>query len=142
MDHLLEIENLSISFFTYNGEVRAVSGITFHVKEGEALGIVGESGCGKSVTVKAIMGLIPKPSGRIISGKINFMGNNLLNFSEKKMNEIRGKSISMIFQDPMTSLNPVLSIGLQMSEVLQRHKGLSKRKLSCSVNNPGLSWYS
>ncbi|HWQ72552.1 MAG TPA: ABC transporter ATP-binding protein [Desulfitobacteriaceae bacterium] len=128
MDHLLEIENLSISFFTYNGEVRAVSGITFHVKEGEALGIVGESGCGKSVTVKAIMGLIPKPSGRIISGKINFMGNNLLNFSEKKMNEIRGKSISMIFQDPMTSLNPVLSIGLQMSEVLQRHKGLSKRE--------------
>jgi oligopeptide/dipeptide ABC transporter, ATP-binding protein, C-terminal domain len=126
--YLLEVDNLSTSFFSYAGEVRAVSGVSFSVGEGETLGIVGESGCGKSVTVKSIIGLIPKPSGKIVTGKINFMGENLLKFSEKRMRDIRGKSISMIFQDPMTSLNPVLSIGVQMSEVLQRHKGLDKRE--------------
>jgi oligopeptide transport system ATP-binding protein len=128
MKHLLEVENLSTSFLTYAGEVRAVSGVSFCVDDGEALGIVGESGCGKTVTVKSIMGLIPKPSGKIVSGKIYFMGENLLEFSEKRMAKIRGKSIGMIFQDPMTSLNPVLSIGLQMREVLQVHEGLGKRE--------------
>lgn len=133
MQYLLEVDNLSTSIFTYDGEVKAVSGVSFNVKEGEALGIVGESGCGKSITVKSIIGLIPKPSGKIVSGKINFMGENLLDFTEKRMAEIRGNSISMIFQDPMTSLNPVLSIGLQMSEVLHFHKGLGKQEalLNC-----------
>ena len=128
MQHLLEVDNLSTSFFTYAGEIRAVSGVSFYVDEGEVLGIVGESGCGKSVTVQSIMGLIPEPPGKIIKGQINFRGQNLLALPEKKMAALRGKSLSMIFQDPMTSLNPVLTIGQQMTEVLYRHEGLGKRE--------------
>lgn len=128
MTTLLEVENLSTSFYTYAGEVQAVSGVSFHVDEGEAVGIVGESGCGKSVTVQSIMRLIPDPPGKIKNGQILFQGRDLLKLTEKEMQSIRGKEISMIFQDPMTSLNPVLKIGLQMSEVLQRHEGISRRE--------------
>ncbi|HWQ89445.1 MAG TPA: ABC transporter ATP-binding protein [Desulfitobacteriaceae bacterium] len=128
MLHLLEVDNLSTSFFTYAGEVKAVSEVSFYVDEGETLGIVGESGCGKSVTVQSIMGLIPDPPGKIIRGQINFKGQNLRELPEKKIAALRGKSISMIFQDPMTSLNPVLTIGQQMTEVLYRHEGIGKRE--------------
>lgn len=128
MATLLEVENLSTSFFTYAGEVQSVSGVSFHVDEGEAIGIVGESGCGKSVTVQSIMRLIPNPPGKIKNGQIKFMGRDLVKLSEKEMQNIRGKDISMIFQDPMTSLNPVLTVGRQMSEVLQRHEGISMKE--------------
>ncbi|AET67014.1 oligopeptide/dipeptide ABC transporter, ATP-binding protein [Desulfosporosinus orientis DSM 765] len=128
LQHLLEVDNLSTSFFTYAGEVRAVSGVSFHVDEGEALGIVGESGCGKSVTVQSVMRLIPNPPGKIVGGQIRFLGQDLVKLSEKQMTEIRGKSMGMIFQDPMTSLNPVLTIGRQMTEVLQRHEGIGKQE--------------
>jgi oligopeptide transport system ATP-binding protein len=124
----LEVNNLYTSFFTYAGEVKAVSGVSFYIDEGEVLGIVGESGCGKSVTVQAIMGLIPDPPGKIFGGEINFRGENLLELPEEKMAAIRGKSLSMIFQDPFTSLNPVLTIGQQMSEVLYSHERIAKRE--------------
>ncbi|MCO1603032.1 ABC transporter ATP-binding protein [Desulfosporosinus nitroreducens] len=128
LHHLLEVDNLSTSFFTYAGEVRAVSGVSFYIDEGEALGIVGESGCGKSVTVQSVMRLIPSPPGKIVSGQIRFLGQDLVKLPEKQMTTIRGKSMGMIFQDPMTSLNPVLTIGRQMTEVLQRHEGLGKQE--------------
>ena len=125
MAHLLEVRDLCTSFFTYAGEVKAVDGVSFHLDVGEAIGIVGESGCGKSVTVQSIMRLIPNPPGKIIGGKVDFIGVDLLKKSERQMESIRGKDISMIFQDPMTSLNPVLTVGLQLTEVLKRHEGLS-----------------
>lgn len=128
MAHLLEVDNLQTSFFTYAGEVKAVSGVSFHVDEGEAIGIVGESGCGKSVTVQSIMRLIPDPPGKIVGGEIRFQGKDIVKLSEKEMHKIRGKSMGMIFQDPMTSLNPVLKIGYQMAEVLQWHEGISKQE--------------
>ena len=125
MAHLLEVKDLCTSFFTYAGEVKAVNGVSFHLDQGEAIGIVGESGCGKSVTVQSIMRLIPNPPGKIIGGSVEFIGVDLLKKSEKQMESIRGKDISMIFQDPMTSLNPVLTVGLQLTEVLKRHEGLT-----------------
>lgn len=125
MVHLLEVKDLCTSFFTYAGEVKAVNGVSFHLDQGEAIGIVGESGCGKSVTVQSIMRLIPDPPGKIIGGSVDFIGVDLLKKSEKQMDSIRGKDISMIFQDPMTSLNPVLTVGLQLTEVLKRHEGLT-----------------
>lgn len=125
MKHLLEVNHLSTSFFTYAGEVKAVSDVSFYVDEGEAIGIVGESGSGKSVTVQSIMRLIPDPPGKIVNGEIQFLGKDLAKASEKEMQVIRGKAMGMIFQDPMTSLNPVLNVGLQMTEVLKRHEGLS-----------------
>ncbi|HWQ42042.1 MAG TPA: ABC transporter ATP-binding protein [Desulfosporosinus sp.] len=125
MAHLLEVNDLCTSFFTYAGEVKAVAGVSFHLDVGEAIGIVGESGCGKSVTVQSIMRLISNPPGKIIGGNVNFLGVDLLKKSEKQMESIRGKDISMIFQDPMTSLNPVLTVGLQLTEVLKRHEGLT-----------------
>ncbi|HVJ50353.1 ABC transporter ATP-binding protein [Desulfitobacterium sp.] len=125
MKRLLEVNHLSTSFFTYAGEVKAVSDVSFYVDEGEAIGIVGESGSGKSVTVQSIMRLIPDPPGKIVNGEIIFQGKDLAKASEKEMQMIRGKSMGMIFQDPMTSLNPVLTIGLQLNEVLKRHEGLS-----------------
>ncbi|MDI6811921.1 MAG: ABC transporter ATP-binding protein [Desulfitobacteriaceae bacterium] len=126
MAHLLDVKNLSTSFFTYAGEVKAVSRVSFHVDEGEAVGIVGESGCGKSVTVQSIMRLIPTPPGKIVDGEVHFMGQDLVKIPEKEMSRVRGKAMGMIFQDPMTSLNPVLTVGRQMTEVLQRHEGLSR----------------
>lgn len=125
MKHLLEVKDLRTSFFTYAGEVKSVDGISFHIDEGEAIAIVGESGCGKSVTVQSIMRLIPNPPGKIVGGTIDFMGMDLVKKSENEMESIRGNEIGMIFQDPMTSLNPVLTVGLQITEVLKRHEGLT-----------------
>jgi len=125
MGHLLEVRDLKTSFFTYAGEVRAVDGVSFSLGRGEAIAIVGESGCGKSVTVLSIMRLIGKP-GRIVSGSVLFEGEELTKKSEKAMTKIRGNDISMIFQDPMTSLNPVLTIGTQIMEVLHLHQGMSR----------------
>ncbi|MCG0238271.1 MAG: ABC transporter ATP-binding protein [Firmicutes bacterium] len=122
---LLVVKDLHTSFFTYAGEVKAVRGVSFTVGRGEAVAIVGESGCGKSVTTASIMRLIPDPPGKIKSGQILFDGRDLLQLSEKEMERVRGNEIGMIFQDPMTSLNPVLTIGLQLTEAIQRHQGLS-----------------
>ncbi len=127
MDTILDIIDLHTSFFTYAGEVKAVEGVSFQVKAGEVVGIVGESGCGKSVTALSIMRLLQYP-GRIISGSIRFEGQDLTQLTLKQMRSIRGNEISMIFQDPMTSLNPVLSIGQQMIESLMLHKHLSRKK--------------
>jgi peptide/nickel transport system ATP-binding protein len=125
---LLEVADLRTWFFTRDGIVRAVDGVSFHVTPGETLAIVGESGCGKSVTALSVLRLIPSPPGRIVSGKIRFAGRDLLDLSEAHMREVRGNEISMIFQEPMTSLNPVLTIGRQIAETLTLHQGLSRAK--------------
>jgi peptide/nickel transport system ATP-binding protein len=121
---LLEVENLQTHFGTIDGVVRAVEGLSFHINAGETVAIVGESGCGKSVTSMSILRLIPDPPGRI-AGAIRFEGRNLLDVPEPEMRQIRGKDISMIFQEPMTSLNPVLTVGKQIGETVQLHEGLS-----------------
>lgn len=126
MSKLLEVKDLCVSFYTHAGEVQAVRGVSFDLKKGETLAIVGESGSGKSVTSKALMGLIPNPPGKIKSGEILFDGKDLAKLSEKEMQNIRGKEISMIFQDPMTSLNPTLTIGYQIMEGLLKHQKMSK----------------
>ena len=118
---LLEIENLSVHFHTPEGVARAVEGVSFHLAAGETIGLVGESGCGKSVTSLSILGLIPSPPGRIESGKIMFNRQNLLDLDHEKLRQIRGWQISMIFQEPMTSLNLVLPIGCQVAEPLMIH---------------------
>jgi peptide/nickel transport system ATP-binding protein len=123
---LLEVENLQTHFRTPNGVNRAVDGVSFQVAEGETLAIVGESGCGKSVTANSILRLIPEPPGRI-AGTIRFQGIDLLKLSDRAMRAIRGNDISMIFQEPMTSLNPVLNVGRQLGETLRLHQGLDKR---------------
>jgi len=125
LERLLEVTNLHTSFFTYSGEVKAVRGVGFHVDEGEAIAIVGESGCGKSVTATSIMRLIPPP-GRITDGSIMFNGRDLMGLTERQMQDVRGNEIGMIFQDPMTSLNPVLSIKTQIVETLRLHQSISK----------------
>jgi oligopeptide/dipeptide ABC transporter ATP-binding protein len=122
---LLEVEDLRTYFKTREGEVHAVDGVSFEVEEGSVLGIVGESGCGKSVTALSVMGLVQSP-GRVVSGSIRFDGRDLTTMPEKELEDVRGKQISMIFQDPMTSLNPTLTIGTQIMETLRRHLGLSK----------------
>src|SRR5687768_10501832 len=121
---LLEVVDLKTHFFTRDGVVRAVDGVSFSVAPGETLAVVGESGCGKSVTSLSIMRLIASPPGRIVEGRIRFQGRDLLALSEREMRDIRGNDISMIFQEPMTSLNPVLTIGRQISETLTLHQGL------------------
>jgi oligopeptide/dipeptide ABC transporter ATP-binding protein len=123
---LMQIDDLSVSFHTPEGIVRAVDHISFDVAAGETLGLVGESGCGKSVTSLSILGLIASPPGKIDSGKIMFENQDLLKLDAEALRRIRGRDISMIFQEPMTSLNPVLSIGRQVAEPLMIHKGLSK----------------
>lgn len=128
MDNILEVNNLHVTFTTYGGTVQAVRGVNFYLKKGETLAIVGESGCGKSVTSNAVMRLIPDPPGKITNGSIIFKGKNLLNISENKMRSIRGVDISMIFQDPMTALNPTLTIGTQLMEGLMQHQNVSKSK--------------
>jgi len=123
---LLEVEDLRTYFMTREGAVRAVDGVSFSVDKGQTLGIVGESGCGKSVTALSIMGLLPKPPAEIVSGSIEFDGRDLTKLSEKRLEDVRGREIAMIFQDPMTSLNPTLKIGTQITEVLDRHFDMSK----------------
>jgi peptide/nickel transport system ATP-binding protein len=123
---LLEVVNLHTQFQTRAGLVRAVDGVSFHIDRGELLGVVGESGCGKSITALSIMRLIAPP-GKIVSGEINFKGKNLLKLSDAQMREIRGDDIAMIFQDPMTSLNPVFTVGDQIAEALRLHKNLSRK---------------
>ncbi|WP_043880216.1 ABC transporter ATP-binding protein [Azorhizobium caulinodans] len=120
---LLEVENLQVHFRTPGGVNRAVNGVSFHVEEGETLAIVGESGCGKSVTSMSMLRLIPEPPGKI-AGAVRFAGRDLLKLSDKEMRAIRGNEISMIFQEPMTSLNPVLTVGRQIGETLRLHQGL------------------
>src|ERR1700756_1428693 len=124
---LLDIADLRTWFFTRDGVVRAVDGVSFYVAPGETLAIVGESGCGKSVTALSVLRLIPSPPGRIVSGRIRFAGRDLLELSEAEMRDVRGNEISMIFQEPMTSLNPVLTIGRQIAETLTLHQGLDRR---------------
>ena len=128
MAELLHITNLKTQFFTPDGVVKAVDGVSFSVNEGETLGIVGESGSGKSVTALSIMRLIPYPPGKIVEGEIIFRGDNLRDYSPEEMAQIRGKEIAMIFQDPMTSLNPVLTVSKQISEALQVHLGMTNKQ--------------
>ena len=125
--NLLEVRGLETSFFTEDGVVRAVDGVDLEVSTGETLAIVGESGCGKSVAALSIMRLIPDPPGKIVGGTIHFDGEDLLKKSNAEMREIRGNDISMIFQEPMTSLNPVYTVGYQIMEAIVLHQGLSKR---------------
>src|SRR5690625_2529610 len=125
---MLEVNNLHVTFYTYGGTVKAVRGVNFHLHKGETLAIVGESGCGKSVTSNAIMRLIPDPPGKITNGSILFKGMDLTRQSEKEMRSIRGVDISMIFQDPMTALNPTLTTGTQLTEGLMQHQKISKEK--------------
>ena len=125
---LLEIKDLQVSFDTYAGEVKAVRKVSYSVYPGEAIAVVGESGCGKSVTAQTVMGLIPSPPGRIAGGQILLEGQDLLKLSKSQMQKTRGNEISMIFQDPMTSLNPTLRVGYQISEGLRRHKGMGGRE--------------
>ena len=128
MKPLLDVQELSVSFNTYAGEVKAIENVSFQVFPGEAIGIVGESGCGKSVTAHSIMQLITTPPGRYTNGKILFEGTNLLAKSEEEMTKIRGNEMSMIFQDPMTSLNPVLTVGKQIAESLELHQHMNKQQ--------------
>jgi len=124
---LLEVRDLATHFFTLDGVVRAVDGVSFSLERGETLGIVGESGCGKSVTALSILRLIPADTGRIVNGSIRFEGRELTGLNEEEMRGLRGHKISMIFQEPMTSLNPVLTIGTQIAENVVRHTGVSWR---------------
>jgi peptide/nickel transport system ATP-binding protein len=125
---LLDVKNLKTYFFTDEGVVRAVDGVDLYIKQGETLGVVGESGCGKSVTALSIMKLIPQPPGKIVEGEINYNGVNLVTLPPNKMRKIRGKEISMVFQEPMTSLNPVFTCGEQVAEALRLHEGLGRRE--------------
>jgi oligopeptide transport system ATP-binding protein len=125
---LLEVRNLTTRFHTLEGTVHAVNGISYTLEEGETLGIVGESGCGKSVSVLSVMGLIPEPPGKIAAGEVLFKEQDLLQLGAAKMQHIRGNEIAMVFQDPMTSLNPVLTIGRQIGEALTVHLGMSQEQ--------------
>jgi oligopeptide/dipeptide ABC transporter ATP-binding protein len=125
---LLEVRDLRTYFFTAAGTVRAVDGISYDVKEGETVALVGESGCGKSVSALSIMRLVATPAGRIVAGQVIFKGRDLLTLDDESMRKIRGREIAMIFQEPMTSLNPVLSIGRQLTEALEIHLGMTPDK--------------
>src|SRR5699024_10530724 len=126
MSKILEVKDLNVSFNTYNGEVQAVRGVNFDLKKGETLAIVGESGSGKSVTSKSLMRLLPEPQGFIKSGEILFEGSDLAKKSNRDMQKIRGSDISMVFQDPMSSLNPTMKIGKQIMEGLIKHQGMNR----------------
>ena len=125
---LLRVRDLVVEFDTDQGAVRAVDGVSFDLLYGETMGLVGESGCGKTVTGLALLGLIPSPPGRVVSGSVEFLGRNLATLAEDELRKLRGSEISMIFQEPMTALNPVFRIGNQMSDVLRLHQGLSRRQ--------------
>ncbi len=126
MSALLEVKNLQTYFSTREGTVKAVDGISYDVNQGETIGIVGESGCGKTVSALSILRLIPDPPGKIVGGELIFEGRDLLKLSEKEIRSFRGNEIAMIFQEPMTSLNPVLTIGRQISEPMELHRGMAK----------------
>ena len=126
--HLLEVDDLKMYFHTEDGVVHAVDGVSYTLDRGETLGVVGESGSGKSVTHMTIMGLIPMPPGHVEGGSVTYRGHDLLNMSEEEMQHVRGNDIAMIFQDPMTSLNPVYKIGRQVGEGLRLHRGYSKKE--------------
>ena len=128
MTKLLEVKNLTTQFFTTSGVVQAVDNVSFDIDEGETVAVVGESGCGKSVSALSILRLIPWPPGKIVGGSIHFGGKDLLALSDEEIRKIRGREISMVFQEPMTSLNPVLSIGLQLTETMEHHLGISNRE--------------
>ena len=127
-EKILEVKNLSVSFNTYAGEVKALRDISFHVNKGETLAIVGESGSGKSVTVQTVMKLIPMPPGEIKGGEILFQGEDLIKVSDERMRQLRGGKIGMIFQDPMTSLNPTIKVGKQIMEGILIHKKVTKEE--------------
>lgn len=128
MEHLLQVDNLITTFYTEDGVVPAVDGVSFRLRHGEVLGIVGESGCGKSVASLSVLRLIPDPPGHIQADLIRFDGKDLISLSEKEMRRIRGNDIAMIFQEPMTSLNPVFTIGNQLGEAIKLHQGLKERE--------------
>lgn len=130
---LLNVKDLAVGFRTYRGNIHAVRGVSFSVNEGEIIGIVGESGCGKSVTSHAIMGLLPEENSFIEKGSIDFAGKNLVNISEAEWRKIRGKDIAMIFQDPMTSLNPVLTIGQQLMESIRLHNDMGENEIKAEA---------
>ena len=123
---LLEVNNLTTHFFTSDGVVKAVDGINYHLDEGEILGIVGESGCGKSVSALSLMRLVADPPGKIVDGEVTFEGKDLLQLGDAEMRSIRGNRMAMVFQEPMTSLNPVLTIGRQVTETLELHQNMTK----------------
>jgi oligopeptide/dipeptide ABC transporter ATP-binding protein len=125
---ILSVRDLRVEFDTYGGVVKAVRGVSFDLQKGKTLAIVGESGCGKSVTVQALMGLIPMPPGRVTSGSVKLRGHEILGLSLQSTNQIRGKEIGMIFQDPMTSLNPTMTLGKQITETLRAHEGFSQEE--------------
>jgi len=125
---VLEIDNLQTHFFTAVGTVRAVDGVSYALKAGETLGVVGESGCGKSVSALSILRLVANPPGRIVGGAVRFEGRNLLELSESEMEKVRGNEVSMIFQEPMTSLNPLYTVGGQIAEAVALHQGLSRKE--------------
>ncbi|MFP4032239.1 MAG: ABC transporter ATP-binding protein [Desulfococcaceae bacterium] len=126
-EKLLTVDDLAVHFFTEDGVARAVDGVSFHLNRGEVLGIVGESGCGKSVTASSIMRIVPDPPGRIVGGQILLEGEDLTRLSQKAMRRIRGRRIAMIFQEPMSSLNPVFTIGDQIGEMFELHKKMSRK---------------
>ncbi len=128
MTNLLEVRDLATQFFTQDGVVHAVNGISYDLQEGECLGIVGESGCGKSVSVLSMMRLIPDPPGKIVGGEVYFRGRDLLKLSEEEMRFVRGAEMAMVFQEPMTSLNPVLTVGFQIMEALKLHQGMNNQE--------------
>jgi oligopeptide transport system ATP-binding protein len=135
MTELLDVQNLKTHFSLREGVVHAVNGVSFHLNEGETLGIVGESGCGKSVTVMSLLRLIKSPPGKVVDGKAIFNNQDLLKITDEEMRHVRGSRISMIFQDPMTSFNPVLTISRQMTESLEEHMGLTnKEAIESSIN--------
>ena len=128
MPPLLEVKNLKTHFYTYEGIVKAVDGVSYDLEAGETLGLVGESGCGKSVSAMSLMRLIPEPPGKILEGEILFEGQDILKLGMDEMRSIRGAQMSMVFQEPMTSLNPVLTLEKQLGETLQLHKGMTKQE--------------
>jgi len=126
LSYLLDVRGLTTHFFTQDGVVRAVDGVSYGVDRGETIALVGESGCGKTVSALSILRLIPEPPGKIVSGQVLFEDRDLLNLSTEEMRRVRGAEISMIFQEPLTSLNPVLTVGRQLSEAVELHLGLGR----------------